>query len=164
VADPFQKSRLGAARFDAEKSHGVVDHHPQPGQHSVLRARGFVHVVDLCTFRPIGDSLIVGLNRLRDAIDTLLNNPDAHGKAKHGLAKVRHSLSRATPSPAQLPDKSRETRAVSCRGAPRHRSFGGGPTSRTISFLKKGIRASILIVSFRQACVTSGVLGNCGVE
>ena len=101
MADHLFKGGLGTTALTLKKATvWLTISHTRP-QHAVLRARGFVHVVDLRASRPMGDLLIIRHNGLRDAIDTPPNGSNAHGEAEHGLAKVLHSPVRRSAPPEE---------------------------------------------------------------
>src|SRR5215471_8390003 len=90
VRDKLCKRRLGAGRMHLKVGHQWVGHHPKPLPVSMGEPGGFVNMVDWGASRHLPNQVVVGDDRLRDAIDHLLDSPLTERNAEHRATQVLH--------------------------------------------------------------------------
>src|SRR5918999_4836583 len=112
AVDQSLEGRLIPARLHLEQGDCRVDHHPQPRQYAVLIPGGLVNVVDLLTPGLLSNGLVMGLDRLGDALDRALDGSPADGHPQDRPAKHLHRTSTASLSARHLPDERRQPGAI----------------------------------------------------
>jgi hypothetical protein len=113
VPNQFLKCLFGPARLDAVKSHGGVNHHPQPGKKSMLVPGSLVYIIDLSAARLGRDGFIIRQDRPGNPIHATLNSSTAYADPEHRLAKLLHGASTASLASTQFTHKGSEPLPVS---------------------------------------------------
>ena len=116
---------------------GIRAQGPEPVQRILAVPRGFINVTHSGLASESGNGFIVRQDGRGDAINHLLQRPQAHGDMQNAMAKVLDEASGAAVHASELAHQGDQTRPITGLMGAWHLGFEGASTATTGALMKE---------------------------